>query len=116
LAKLRISLQIPGCKDFKKCANPWPTFHVSLPSAYQKDRYLQKTVYFFLLLQVVQHDGGHLPFECEMSRYLHFDHSNRLTIAVNNTLTPTTLPPGRILHYSKDDGYPVNYFTQVRKC
>ena len=44
----------------------------------------------------MSHSGGHLPFECEVSRVLTSSGVNRLTVAVNNTLTPTTLPPGTI--------------------
>jgi len=42
-----------------------------------------------------EHSGGHLPFEGEMTNaLLPAGHWNRLTVAVNNTLTPHTLPPG----------------------
>ena len=46
--------------------------------------------------QVMTHEGGHLPFEAEIGSVLQFDDANRITVAVNNTLTPTTLPPGTI--------------------
>ena len=47
----------------------------------------------------MRHSGGHLPFENVVNSYLRQDRqANRLTVAVNNTLTPTTLPPGEIIH------------------
>ena len=45
---------------------------------------------------VMKHEGGHLPFESDVSDMLDFGSKNRITVAVNNTLTPTTLPPGSI--------------------
>lgn len=51
--------------------------------------------------QALQHEGGHLPFEGEVQKLLRFDGPNYITVAVNNTLTPTTLPPGAI-QYEND--------------
>mmetsp|Transcript_15107 Transcript_15107/g.32091 ORF Transcript_15107/g.32091 Transcript_15107/m.32091 type:complete len:714 (+) Transcript_15107:902-3043(+) len=43
------------------------------------------------------HEGGHLPFHLPLEPFnLNFGKTNRLTIAVNNTLTPTTLPAGYV--------------------
>ena len=36
---------------------------------------------------VGNHSGGHLPFEMDISSYLDYTEANRLTVAVNNTLT-----------------------------
>ena len=44
----------------------------------------------------MSHDGGHLPFEAEVTQALKYGVSNLITVAVNNTLTPKTLPPGTI--------------------
>ena len=44
----------------------------------------------------MSHDGGHLPFEMEVTSVLNFGAANWITVAANNTLTPTTLPPGTI--------------------
>ncbi|CAF1366014.1 unnamed protein product [Didymodactylos carnosus] len=47
--------------------------------------------------QVMTHEGGHLPFECDIRPYIEQENVPiRLTVAVNNTLTPTTLPPGEL--------------------
>lgn len=62
--------------------------------------------------EVVRHDGGHLPFEAEVSPYLNFNDINRVTVAVNNTLTPTTLPPGTIEYKKDTNRYPAGYFVQ----
>ncbi|KAK2141385.1 hypothetical protein LSH36_1110g00041 [Paralvinella palmiformis] len=61
----------------------------------------------------LEHIGGHLPFEGEIATFLNFDKVNRITIAVNNTLTPYTLPPGTISHHKNDPRYPPGYSVQV---
>lgn len=45
-------------------------------------------------VEAVQHSGGYLPFEAMISKHLKFGHSNVVTVAVNNTLTPWTIPQG----------------------
>ncbi|KAK3595798.1 hypothetical protein CHS0354_025436 [Potamilus streckersoni] len=62
--------------------------------------------------EVMRHDGGHLPFEAEVNSYLYFDRVNRVTVAVNNTLTSTTLPPGSITYKADPNMYPPGYFVQ----
>ncbi|EMP41083.1 Beta-glucuronidase [Chelonia mydas] len=49
-------------------------------------------------VQATEHEGGHLPFEADISRIVQgsFGAACRITIALNNTLTPQTLPPGSI--------------------
>lgn len=46
--------------------------------------------------ELMRHTGGHLPFEAQLKDQLISSTVNRLTVAVNNTLTPHTLPPGSI--------------------
>lgn len=40
------------------------------------------------------HSGGHLPFEGEVTSFVRVGVPNTLTVAINNTLGPHTLPPG----------------------
>lgn len=61
--------------------------------------------------EVMAHSGGHLPFEADVTSLLSFGAVNRITAAVNNTLTPSTLPPGEI-QYKTGDRYPPGYFVQ----
>lgn len=49
--------------------------------------------------QVMTHEGGHLPFEAEITDYLSSTQPNTVTVAVNNTLNAHTLPPGTITYY-----------------
>ncbi|KAL9981810.1 hypothetical protein ACROYT_G010565 [Oculina patagonica] len=62
--------------------------------------------------KVMTHSGGHLPFEADVTSLLSFGKVNRITAAVNNTLTPSTLPPGAIEYLVDGDRYPPGYFIQ----
>ncbi|CAD5120828.1 DgyrCDS9382 [Dimorphilus gyrociliatus] len=64
-------------------------------------------------VEVMSHVGGHLPFEAKVNDALKFGQINLLTVAVNNTLSPLTLPPGTV-HYANDPkSYPPGYFTMT---
>ncbi|XP_044312045.1 beta-glucuronidase [Varanus komodoensis] len=65
----------------------------------------------------MEHEGGHLPFEAEIGRLLRGAPGQpcRITIAVNNTLTPSTLPPGTIQYLTDETMYPKGYFVQNTK-
>lgn len=53
----------------------------------------------------MSHEGGHLPFEAAINSFVNFSGPNRLTVAVNNTLTPHTLPPGTTSAQSDKHGF-----------
>lgn len=65
-------------------------------------------------IHVIEHEGGHLPFEADISKLVQSGplSSCRITIAINNTLTPNTLPPGTILFEHDTSKYPKGYFVQ----
>jgi beta-glucuronidase len=61
---------------------------------------------------VTEHAGGHLPFQTEvLPTQLSFDAPNRITVAVNNTLTPDTVPQGFLVH-KVGEQYPPNHVIQ----
>uniref|UniRef100_H3BHV9 Beta-glucuronidase n=2 Tax=Latimeria chalumnae TaxID=7897 RepID=H3BHV9_LATCH len=64
--------------------------------------------------KVTQHEGGHLPFEADITKLIQSSPMAlcRITIAVNNTLTLHTLPPGSIQHKADNSRYPPGYFVQ----
>ncbi|XP_051060839.1 beta-glucuronidase isoform X2 [Phodopus roborovskii] len=65
-------------------------------------------------IHVVEHEGGHLPFEADISKLVQSGPLTtcRVTIAINNTLTPHTLPPGSIIFKADTSMYPKGYFVQ----
>ncbi|KAF4520121.1 hypothetical protein B566_EDAN010277 [Ephemera danica] len=56
----------------------------------------------------MEHIGGHLPFEADITSFLH-PSANRLTVAVNNTLDPYTIPQGQVERPNDTDRYPPGY-------
>lgn len=55
------------------------------------------------------HSGGHLPFDFDVTGLrLKFGSSNRITVAVNNTLSPLTIPQGTTQELN-GSMYPANY-------
>jgi beta-glucuronidase len=46
--------------------------------------------------RVGAHEGGHLPFEFDVTEHLHWDAENTVNIAVENELKPTRVPPGNV--------------------
>ena len=60
-------------------------------------------IYYYIFQWVnsvflVEHEMGHLPFEAEIQDIVQYGSFNFVTVAVNNTLTPHTLPPGKITY------------------
>ncbi|XP_069470971.1 beta-glucuronidase [Ambystoma mexicanum] len=64
--------------------------------------------------EVTTHEGGHLPFEADVTSVLQASAEApcRITIAVNNTLTLNSLPPGSIQYMTDRTRYPKGYFVQ----
>ena len=54
-------------------------------------------------ISIVNHTGGHLPFDADITNILTYDKPNVITIAVNNTLTSSTVPQGSV-HFKTGDG------------
>jgi len=46
---------------------------------------------------VAEHVGGYMPFSADITDLVTPGSPFRLTVAVNNTLTPATIPPGRVV-------------------
>lgn len=62
--------------------------------------------------EVATHMGGHLPIMAEVTTHLLYGNKNLVTVAINNTLTPTTIPQGSIIYRNDPTRYPEGYFTQ----
>ncbi|XP_072272210.1 beta-glucuronidase isoform X1 [Pyxicephalus adspersus] len=103
----------------------WYEKEVWLPSRWLEDQDSSRVVlrvgsahYFSIVwvngVQVTQHEGGHLPYEANITKLLKGSMGLpcRITIAVNNTLTFDTLPPGSIQFMDDTTRYPKGYFVQ----
>ncbi|KAJ9589256.1 hypothetical protein L9F63_017538, partial [Diploptera punctata] len=53
---------------------------------------------------VVHHEGGHIPFQAEVTSVLKFGEKNLISVAVNNTLTDITVPQGEVTSLQTDNG------------
>ncbi|KAK5964938.1 Beta-glucuronidase [Trichostrongylus colubriformis] len=56
---------------------------------------------FFNSKEIGSHVGGHLPFEFDVTELVKFGAVNKITVAVNNTLSWSTIPQGDF-NYAKD--------------
>ncbi|PAV80579.1 hypothetical protein WR25_19121 [Diploscapter pachys] len=50
--------------------------------------------------ELISHVGGHLPFEVEVTDRLLYGSANKITVAVNNTLSWSTIPQGDFNYYN----------------
>ena len=75
-------------------------------------------------VEVVSHSGGHLPFEANITDLVKTGTPNRITVAINNTLTPHTLPPGTLTHGGPPDlpegfvslNYQFDFYNYAGEC
>ena len=51
-----------------------------------------------------------MPFQAEVTSVLSYDGLNRLSVAVNNTLTPDSVPQGNIKYFNHDSNYPRDFY------
>ncbi|KAL7635568.1 UNVERIFIED_CONTAM: hypothetical protein RMT77_014637 [Armadillidium vulgare] len=63
-------------------------------------------------VEATRHEGGHLPIMSDISDKLYPGEENFITICINNTLTPETIPQGKITHHDDLSRYPPDYFAQ----
>ncbi|PSN44365.1 hypothetical protein C0J52_10938 [Blattella germanica] len=53
---------------------------------------------------VMNHSGCHVPFQAEITSFLKFDARNLISVAVDNTLTNTTVPQGNLTEFKTENG------------
>lgn len=61
-------------------------------------------------LEVLNHTGGHLPFETYATKHLKYGANNLLTVALSNVLSATTIPPGAVNYKNNTNLYPKNFY------
>lgn len=94
---------------FGKC---WFEKTFELPDSYKdKSVYLRfgsvtgKTTVWVNGEKVCCHEGGSLPFECEISGFLKFDEKNIVVVLSDNTLDPWALPPAALVTNEGREGF-----------
>lgn len=65
---------------------------------------------FFNGIELGKHEGGFLPFEIDITELVKFDKNNHLAVLVNNELSETTLPCGRVITLSDGSKLAQPYF------
>ena len=60
-------------------------------------------------INIVNHTGGQLPFEVDVTNNLISNKKNLLTVAVNNVLSNETLPQGKITYMTDTNLYPKGF-------
>lgn len=55
---------------------------------------------------IMEHKGGYLPFEADISEHITVGEEARITVLVNNVLDWQTLPPGEIVYLENEYLYP----------
>jgi len=105
-----------GLRDFVGWAWYDQTFYVD--SSWHDKRIMLRfgSVHYTAMVYVngqhlVTHAGGHLPFEAEVGPLLTFVDENRVTVAVNNTLSRFTVPQGEVRWQPESPKYPAGYST-----
>lgn len=68
-----------------------------------------QTVVYLNGVNAVNHTGGHLPFETDVSTRLKYGQNNLITVAVNNILSKTTIPQGGV-DYKNSSLYPKGFY------
>ncbi|CAL8363633.1 unnamed protein product [Lota lota] len=114
--------QDPKLRDFIGWV--WYDREVVVPSRWVADKHIRVVLrvgsahYYSVVwvngVKVTEHNGGHLPFEAEIGEVIRAVPTTpcRITIAVNNSLSLETLPPGSIQYLNDLTRYPKGYFVQ----
>ncbi|CAG2119496.1 unnamed protein product, partial [Medioppia subpectinata] len=61
-------------------------------------------------VEVVRHIGGHLPFQAYVTKHVKYGANNRITVALNNILSDTTIPQGGVRYKTDLTKYPKGFY------
>ena len=97
----------------------WYDTHFHVPASWQQARGVLRfgsvhytAVVYVNGVEVGGHAGGHMAFEMDVTSALSWQYGrNRVTVAVNNTLTAHTVPQGSYVWQEEGDMYPPGYST-----
>ena len=69
-----------------------------------------KTMVYLNGVDVLNHTGGHLPFETYATQHLKYGANNRITVALNNILSSKTVPQGGVDYKNNTNLYPKGFY------
>ena len=69
-----------------------------------------ETVVYLNGVNVLNHTGGHLPFQTYATKDLKYGQKNLITVAVDNRLSNTTIPQGGVSYMNDTKLYPKGFY------
>ncbi|HEY0536896.1 MAG TPA: beta-glucuronidase [Actinoallomurus sp.] len=79
----------------------WYQREVRIPARWEGQRVVlrfdaaaHRAVVWWNDVEVGRHEGGYTPFECDVTEHVRFGEPGRVSVVVDNRLTPASIPPG----------------------
>lgn len=69
-----------------------------------------QTMVYLNGMNVLNHTGGHLPFETYATKDLKYGENNLITVAINNKLSSETVPQGSVSYKTDTTHYPKGFY------
>jgi len=69
-----------------------------------------ETIVYLNGQNILNHTGGHLPFENDVTKQLKYGQINLITVAVNNILSKKTVPQGSVIFKNDTNLYPKGFY------
>ncbi|CAG2166055.1 unnamed protein product [Oppiella nova] len=69
-----------------------------------------QTVVYLNGVNVLNHTGGHLPFEAYVDGHLKYGENNLVTVAISNVLSESTVPQGSVTYKNDTKLYPKGFY------
>jgi beta-glucuronidase len=93
---------VPATRDaHDHVGDVWYQREVRVPDRWQGRRVVlrfdaaaHRAVVWWNDVEVARHEGGYTPFECDLTDQIRFGETGRLSVVVDNRLTPASIPPG----------------------
>ena len=93
---------VPATRDaHEHVGDVWYQRQVRIPARWDGQRVVlrfdaaaHRAVVWWNDVEVVRHEGGYTPFECDVTELVRPGETGRVTVVVDNRLTPASIPPG----------------------
>jgi beta-glucuronidase len=93
---------VPATRDaHEHVGDVWYQRQVRIPARWEGQRIVlrfdaaaHRAVVWWNDVEVVRHEGGYTPFECDVTELVRPGETGRVSVVVDNRLTPASIPPG----------------------